>query len=370
LKTDFVLTRGYNKILPPFFLWTAIFIISLSALFIIAFFAKKEGLSNLLLVSASQKNSTGINVNKIEEFTESDFLLTYELKSNERISLGYAEFNAAVITVNSSYPQITGKKLIEGSFFSRQAWTGKLKHAVLNETAAHLVFGGVNIAGKQIRMRNDIWLVTGVIDDGSDDSVIYIPSSISDAANASVTDFLALLSPYSGYDEIYAKNSLKSLGVHESNYNFYNLSSQLDLMYERAAIIIILFVAIILMFIFTFFIKNFKESFITLKIELSRHYANELLKHKRAAVIKPALITLLLICCPSLALFLLIRAASIILPWQDIPSIFDCRALFYPHIERLYNFEIASRLFFIFSLILLVTLVILLIRTKINNPIK
>ena len=321
-------------------------------------------MENLLLVSSS--GSSKINIRSIEEFIEKNFLLTYEIKSQEKITLGYADYSVLMIAANSCYPQLTGKKMTEGSFFFGQAWTGSLKHAVLNEKAAFEIFGSFNIAGKQFKIKNDTWIVTGVINDGNKEtSVIYAPSSSYNAASGnSVSEFLALISPSLGLDETYVKNSLKSLGVHENNFNFYNLGSQINLMFERPQIILLLFFTIFLLFLFAFFKGKFKDSIAVLKNDLEKKYAHELIKEKRGTLIKPVFIILFLVCCPSFALFLLIRAASIILPWQDISLLNDCKELFFPHIERLYHFEFASRLIFIFSLVLLFLMIIMLFFTK------
>ena len=344
--------------------WGIAFFLFLSALITLAFFAKKEGKERLLLVSPSQFSSPGINTGKIEEFTENNFPLTYELYSSEKISLAYAEFSVIVISTNSYYPQLTGNQIIEGSFFSKQGWKNALRHAVLNETAAFTIFGSSRITGNRFRIKEDTWLVTGVIKDGKNESIIYIPSSLNNVNNSNVSDILALMSPSLGFDETYIKNSLKALGIHENFFNFYNLGSQVNLLFERPQVILCLFFVIILLFLFVFLTGESKKSIAELKNELDKKYARELLRQKRKILFKPALISLLLVCCPLLALLLLIRAVSIILPWQDIPSLFECRELFYPHIQKLYNFEFASILIFFVMLILLAVFIIMRINKK------
>ena len=336
-----------------------IFVLFLATLFIIAFLAKNEGKENILVVSPSKFSSPGINTGKIEEFMENNFLLTYELHSSEKISLAYADFPVKITAVNSCYPQLTGTSIIEGAFFSKQVWSEKLRHAVLNETAAFTIFGSTRITGNRFKINADTWLVTGVISDANDDSVIYIPSSIYNISNSEAYEFLVLMSPSLGFDETYIKNSLKTLGIHDNYFNYYNLGSQLNLLFERPLIILLIFLALFLLFLFAFFIEKFKMSINALKIELDRKYAHELFSQNRKTVFKSAIVTLHLICCPSLALFFLIRAVTIILPWQDIPSLYECMKIFYPHIEKLYNFELASRIIFLFSLILLSAFIII-----------
>jgi hypothetical protein len=109
---------------------------------------------------------------------------------------------------------------VEGSFFSKKAWDAKQKHAVLNETAARTLFGSYRVAGKTIKLKDGIWLVTGVLADGDDEnSIMYVPSSVTGGMPKSL---VLLLAPDKGISEAYAKSVLKTLNIHESNYRFIN----------------------------------------------------------------------------------------------------------------------------------------------------
>ncbi|MCL2214652.1 MAG: ABC transporter permease [Treponema sp.] len=337
----------------------AVFLLTVLALFAIAFLAHNGGKRNLLLVTSSQTGSHGINVNRIEEFTESDFLLTYEILSTEKVSLSYADFSVTLVRTNSCYPQIINYSLSEGAFFSKQAWTGAQRHAVLNETAANSIFGSVKIAGSQFKIRGETWIVTGVIDDGDKKSNrVYVPSSMADGY---AYNFLVLTA---GFDETLIKNSMKNLGIHDTNYDFFTLDTIINLLFERPQIMLYFLFCFIFIYIFIILTEKLKIAAAEFKSKLNKHYFKQLFLENQKTAFKPVWLASLLVLCPILTLFLLLHSVSIILPWQDIASLKGKQELFFPLVERLYNFNQASGFLFVFSLIFLCFSVIVFIRRK------
>jgi hypothetical protein len=288
------------------------------------------------------------DVQEIEDFSEKEFLLTYEIPGAERVSLSYAEYPVTVIATNSSYPGILGLNMLEGAFFPKQAWKGKQRYAVLNETAAFTIFGSANISGSRFRIRNDTWLVTGVISDGDEDKArIYIPSS----SMGGEADALAL----TGVDETYAKNSLKTLGIQEGNFSFLNMASQCRLLWERAEAIALLFFAFLFLSLLKPLIGGLSIARSTLKKDLDRLYLGELLQKRGKSFHKVAFFALGLVLLPTLALLLFLRLASVCLPWQDIPSPTNLNPEFFPLLlSRIRILELVSRFLFGFSLAFLV----------------
>jgi hypothetical protein len=322
-------------------------ILCLAGMVIPAFLAGKD--RNLLFVLPSEIDSPRFNVHEIEDFNEKEFLLSYEIPGAERISLSHAEYPVTVIATNSAYPGILGFTMAEGSFFSRQAWAGKQRHAVLNETAAFTVFGSDKIAGSRFRIRNDTWLVTGVISDGDEDKArIYIPSSSRGGeANALVLTGAA--------DEMYVRNSLKTLGVQEGNFDYINLGTQCRLLWERAEAIALLFFAFLFLSLLKPLIGGFRKAHSAIKRDLTRLYSGELLQKRGKSVVRMVLYILGLVLFPTMALFLFLRLASVCLTWQDIPSLANLnRDFFSPQLSRIRSLEQVSRFFFGFSLAFLV----------------
>jgi frataxin-like iron-binding protein CyaY len=243
-----------------------------------------------------------------------------------------------------------GLPIPEGSFLSNQAWTGKQRHAVLNEKAAFTIFGSSKISGNRFRLRNETWIVTGVINDGDEDrSRVYVPSSI----RGGEASALALMST-GNLDEAYIKNSVKTLGIRDGNFYYINLQTLCRLLWERAGIIPLLFFAFLFLSLLRPLIGRFREAWFTFKQELSLHYPGEIFQKSRKSVLMLVLFFLGLLFFPVLALLLFLYLASVCLPWQDIPSLTSLNLdLFYPHLVRIRNFEFISRIFFVLSLFFL-----------------
>jgi hypothetical protein len=329
---------------------TALFLfLCVSGLFTVYFLLEKSG--NLFLVPPNTLRSPRIDINTIEEFSENEFILTYENPVPEKVSLPQGEHPVTLIGTNSSYPHIMGLPMSEGSFFSKQAWAGKLRHAVLNERAALIIFGSNQIVNNRFRIRNDTWLVTGVIRDGDDDTArIYVPSSVHGGEAAA----LALIS--SGrMDEAYIKNNLKALAIREDSFDFINFETFRRLFLERALTISVLFLIFLLLNTLIPLITIFRKTINTLKTELGWHYLAEILKKRQKTIIKLCFLVLGMICVPVSAVFLLIKRVAVWLPWQDIPSLSGInRDSFYSRLDMLTSLETASLSLFILSLAVLV----------------
>jgi hypothetical protein len=333
-----------------------VFFLSLTGLCIPAYFSEKN--RNLLLVHPAEIGSPRIDVQKIEDFIEGEFLLTYEIPGADRADLIHAVYPVTVIGTNSAYAQVMGFVMTRGSFFSKQAWTGKLKQAVLNEKAAFTIFGSDRIEGNRFRMRNDTWLVTGVIRDGDEDNPkIYIPSSV---RGGEVASFIALLSP--SFDEAYVKTSLKNLGIREGNFDFYNLGTQCRMLWERPLAALFLFVSLFLLSFLRPLAGKCKGVLALLKGELKHRYTREiLLGNSGRTVLQGMLLCLSFILIPVLSVITLLRLTEICLPWQDVPSLATLsHELFYPLLTNMRNWELVSRLIFILSLSILAAFLVCL----------
>jgi len=332
-----------------------ILILCLGGLCVPAFLARWG--KDLLLVLPAEISSQKIDINKIEDFMEDEFLLTYEIPGSDRVSLSTGEYRVTLIGTNSCYSRVLGLPMIEGAFFSARDWEGKQRQAVINEKAAFDIFGSSRVVGNRFKMRNETrfdktgfdetWLVAGVIDDGNEDRCrLYVPSSI---RGGGADTLLALTS--GGVDEAYVKNSLKSLGIQEAAYNFFYFGTIANHLWERAVVIILLFFVLLFLSLLRPLTLKFRAAFAVFKEELELRYPVQIIKENRKRILKPALYAIGLIIFSILVLFFLLRLASICLPWQDIPSLaLIKRELFYPHLKRLCDYEFASRVLFFISL--------------------
>ena len=322
-----------------------VMILCLSVLFIPAILSDRE--KNQILVHAVDIGSPKINVYSIEEFAENEFLLTYEIHASDRASVTHASYPVTVIGTNSCYAQIIGYPMREGSFFSRQAWMGKQRHAVLNEKAAFTIFGSNHIAGSRFQMRNEAWLITGVISDGDNDTPkIYIPSSVRGGEAGSL---MALSS--TAHNEAYIINSLKTLGIREGSFGFFNLETHNRLLWQRPLVILYLIASLFLLSMLMPLAGKCRRKLITLKTELSRHYPGELLRTNGRIVYIPFLFCLGFAIIPVAALLIILELVTICLPWQDLPSFTDInKDLFFPYLVTMRNIEQVSLVLFVLSL--------------------
>ena len=309
--------------------------------------------SSLFLALANDLSSPKIDIHNIEEFSKTVFPLTYEILSSERAGI-LNESPVTLVGTTAGFHHIMGLSMVEGSFFSAQDWTGKLRHAVLNEKAADVIFGSYKVAGSRFRMRSsqtrniETWIVTGVIRDGYDEAPrVYIPSSVQHAGQVNA---LALVISGNINDETYVKNALKSLGIHDRNYSYLSFGAMRRLFGERILAVPLVFFSLLLLSLVKPLIGLLLSAVRVLKNDLKELYPGEILKKRGKSLVGVILPALGLVLSPVITLVLLVKLASMCLPWQDIttPGGLD-RSLFYPYLARLFNLDMISFLFFLLS---------------------
>ena len=312
-------------------------------------FNSLEKYNTLFLVLPKGIASPGIDINKVEEFSKNEFLITYEIPFFETVSLAYGEFPVTVIGTTSSYPWILGFTMLEGSFFLNQAWAGKLRHAVLNSKAADIIFGSTMITGSRFRIRNETWLVSGVINDENDTAHIYIPSSVrggaADAMALTISDM---------FNEAYVINNLRTLGIWEKDFDFVSFNIYNQLKKERVLVLFLVFIILLLLSLIRPLIMVFKNQIRSLKKDITRFYPEEIIKYKQDKLLKTALFTFIIILLPVLSLILTIRIIAICLPWQDIVSLSALNHNYFSlYLNWINNTGIISFILFILFLITL-----------------
>jgi hypothetical protein len=184
------------------------------------------GGGGLLLVSP--REDFVFNQRSLDRVLGEEFLFTYELRRQLRASAGPAAgYPVTVIETNSLYPLLLSCPPRRGSFFSTAAEKERSGHAVLNLAAAARLFGGLDLAGGAapgraagFRMGGESWLVSGVVDDGEDESPrIYIPASLRGEGPRSL-----LIRSGGGAGEARVKELLQTLGAGELSHRFFDLS--------------------------------------------------------------------------------------------------------------------------------------------------
>jgi hypothetical protein len=310
-----------------------------------AFIAGKTGLGQLFLAAPADLHAPEIDVQKIERFCDEHFPLGYEITGPEKAVVLGIEYPVTFTGTNSHYPRLLGYPMAEGSFFSKQAWEGGWRHAVLNGKAAFDLFGSSHAAGSRLKIRGETWIVAGVIHDGDEDNRrIYAPSSVRGGKAASL---LAQTEAAKGINASYIRDSLKSLGVYDSGFGFFSLGAEIRFLRERAAVALMLLSCLLLAFIIPPVLGKFRAAFSRLRRELKSRYLPELLRTGGGIALRCFAAALALPACAGGILFLLLRVVSICLPWQDLPSLGDIdRWSFYPNLALLQDCAAASGILF------------------------
>jgi hypothetical protein len=293
-----------------------------------AFIAGTSGLGDLFLAAPADMYAPEIDLQKIERFCDEHFPLTYEIPGPEKAFILGVEYPLTLIGTNSRYPRILGYSMVEGSFFSRQAWKGAERQAVLNGKAAFDLFGSNRAAGSRVRIRNETWIVTGVINDGDDENRrIYVPSPV---RGGKAVSLLARTDAAGESGVSYIRDSLKSLGVYEGGFVFFDMGAEIRFFWERAALALMLLSCLLPACIFPLALEKCGAAFSRLRRELTKRYLPELFCSGGFTLLGFLFFLLALPACVGAILFLLLRILSICLPWQDLPSLaaLDPRALY------------------------------------------
>ncbi|MCL2093462.1 MAG: ABC transporter permease [Treponema sp.] len=299
----------------------------------------------LLMVLPSGVSTFRFSADAIEEFSQTEFLLSYGIESPDRVSLHHGEYPLHIVATNSYYPFIMGLSLREGSFFSSQAWSQGQRHGVLNEGAAFSLYGSLDVVGNRFRMHNETWIVTGVLIDHEEDHPrVYIPSS---TGSSFIQGSPLVLRLPPGTDRVLLYQSLRSLGLREGGHTLIDFPRFYQLLWERALLVLLLFFALLLLWSLIPLIKNLKRALDQLGKMLRHRYLGDLLAQQKKVFLRPLVFLGLSLLAPAGALFSFLTILSFTLPWQDLPSLSGLQPpLFYPSLDTLRRLLTWSSIFF------------------------
>jgi cytochrome c oxidase subunit IV len=166
-----------------------------------------------------------------ERGTVSHVLLTYESRQSGSVKALQSRHDANLIGTNHSHPHVLNHKLIYGSFFSQEAIQHAQNVAVLNETAAFVMFGNIYAAGNELYIDNmkhrglSVYRVLGVVDDGDEENInVYVPVTV---LGSTVNAIAANFSVNHELSAEYIQTIWQQLGVTTDRYhlvNFYTLN--------------------------------------------------------------------------------------------------------------------------------------------------
>jgi hypothetical protein len=343
----------------PLFIAAFGFFLCATGLCVPAFVAGRTGLGGLFLAAPADIHAPEPDVQRIERFCEEQFPLSYEIPGPGKAAVFGAESAVTIIGTNSHYPRILGLPMAEGSFFSDQAGKGGRRHAVLNGKAAFDLFGTSRAAGSRLKLQGEIWIVTGIINDGEDESPrVYVPSP----AGGGRAPFL-LAHGDAGAGHI--RDSLKSLGIYDSGFNFFDFGAELRFLRERAAVALALLLCLLPAFLIPRAAEKWGAAFSRLRRELKRRYFSELFR-SGGLPLKFFASILALPACAGAILFILSRVVSVCLFWRDLPSLGSLdRRVRFPGVAVLQACETASGILFrLFLVSLAIVLVFYLSRSR------
>ena len=274
-----------------------------------------EQYSGLMLVRLSPGRIGGISPATAQSLHGEGLLLTYEIPAAATVQALNSRHQVTLIGTNSSYPDVTGHRLVSGGFFSHTAWERELRQATLNKTAAAQIFGSTNINERTIIIDGHTWIITGVVDDGDGETLnIYAPSSVTGGQARA----LMVITQGGRAGWSYAVSALAGFGIREGEYDFINLCRAANTGGERFSLArkITLGLAIILLGAKgVYLIKAIFHSFAQ---DLASHYPREILAKRKADIAKAAVVAVFLAGGVAVVMRLSLRILMTVIGWQEI----------------------------------------------------
>jgi len=238
----------------------------------------QKGLKNQLIVVPKFHTDVKVNVEKVEQLNENNFLLTYEVIKEGSIKFLNSRYNVFIKGTNYTYPHITGYSFAKGGFFTKSAQDQKKRSVVLNELAAFEIFGNNNIIGEKILLYDEPYTIVGVINDqDTENKNVYIPVTI---LSDSPTTVLTFIDSDNEITKEYIKNELKEIDVTDTSHDFINFAEIRSIIRERTMISVLLVSFTILIFILKVNTKKLINSYRDLKNLLMQHYFKDILRKK------------------------------------------------------------------------------------------
>nr|WP_315021345.1 ABC transporter permease [uncultured Aminipila sp.] len=284
----------------------------LIGLLLITIYVNTMNCEDLLLVTPTSSDSSEISAEGLEKINGDLFLLTYEIVSKENLQALNANYDVALIKTNFTYPFIMHKKLLEGCFFTEQDQKEEKKSATLNEVAAYAMFGNINICGSKIKIGQDEYTVTGVINDKNEEKSVYIPASISEENPRA---FVVGLEANLTREQI--KNQCKSVMSEEKGYQLVYFGDLSRLVYG-------LFYMGLKLTVISIFLILIKRSYYSLQQNIKdyknlfkKYYARELLQFYPKEVLKTFFVLTEMIFMIILIFNLIFSSIEYFLFWHD-----------------------------------------------------
>ena len=273
------------------------------------------GYTGIMLIRRPFETSGGISPATAQSLRGEGLLLTYEIPSAATAEVVNSRHQIRLIGTNSSYLDVTGHRLVSGGFFPHTVWERELRQATLNEAAAARIFGSVNINERTIIIDGHTWIITGVVDDGDDETLnIYAPSSVTGGHARS----LMIVTQGGSAGWSYAASILAGFGIHEGEYDFTDLSRAANAGAERFSLSwkIALALAIVLLGAKGFFL--IKATCASFARDLDSQYPREIAARRKADITKEVVAAAFLAVVAAALMNLSLRILVTAISWREV----------------------------------------------------
>lgn len=298
-------------------LWFAALTVLLAALFVLSIWAGQAGYANLLMITANTFGTTGISRGELDELSGEEFLLTYSIRSAATAQADNSRHSAVLVETNQNYAGIMGYIALDGGFFTKNAMESNSRHIVLNETAALKMFGSSRVTGCTLKVNDETWIITGVIQDNDTKSLnLYAPAGIK---GESVDSIMVLIDDTP--TEEYVKNTLKSIGVYGDRYSYINLSKAAKAFSERFTVAWKAALSTIILFFITVSVGMLIDKFRFYRYKMRTLYFGELLAFYWKDLLKIMLGFITLAGGVTATLTLSLQILETCLTWQELKPI-------------------------------------------------
>lgn len=271
---------------------------ALIALFVLGMAA--QGNENLFFACPQVNEAVSI-----EKADETEAKLTYEIVDTVRVKAA-VNIDARQIGTNHFYNDIMGYAMTSGSFFTLNAQQEKRKVAVLNETLAMESFGTFDIAGNQISLNNEMYVIVGVIKDNKEETAVYVPAILT---NTSISNFIEVIETE---EETLA--NLKSLGVSQNSFYLANLGEFAKVIKSKFALAWWLIALVVSCFLSIKGVKVIGESVRKVKRLYKEEYLGEVIKS--CEVQKIMLFAIGALMGIGIGIYAMLQSAQIFLSWS------------------------------------------------------
>jgi len=287
-------------------------ILSLAGLLFLAIQAEKKQYQDLIIAVPDGSGFPAFTLSEINEIGNEEIAVTYEIRKRVTAETANSKHPVTLIGTNSSYAEVIDLQAVSGSFWSTEVWNMRNRYVVLNEPTAFRLFGGGDIIGNTVKLDGELWMVTGIVKDGNKKNMMaYVPAS---AITGSPEVLMAKTEGGTGA----VRNSLRRLGIYESNSRVIDVSAVALLFWQQFWVSVYLTIILLLLIFSCKRIVVLGEHFGLIRLRYQMMYLDELIVKSRRELRQMVGQGLLILLSGMISLFLTRQILQTALRWKDI----------------------------------------------------